>query len=253
MNIGNKLKKFAVLSGSPSAVISSFQNIFLVSHMRARSSVLSHILGSHPSIAGYYEQHISHKMWLSNLRVKAALLEEGLISPRTQYIFDKVLHCHLDPPPRMPGARVILLRRPENTLKSIIRMGELRRTRWKDEKESLSYYCNRLRSISNLSQESAHKFFLIRSEDIVENPSVVLQRLTSFLDLQTPLNAEYDIFEKTGEAVSGDPSDVIKSRTILTKSSSHDVVLSPMLLAEAEACYGEVLAEMQKRSCIEML
>ncbi|TCS68990.1 hypothetical protein EDC61_1225 [Sulfuritortus calidifontis] len=34
--------------------------IFLLSHMRAFTSLAGHILGSHPQINGYYEMHISY-------------------------------------------------------------------------------------------------------------------------------------------------------------------------------------------------
>ena len=35
--------------------------IFLLSHMRAYTSLAGHILGSHPEINGYYEMHISYE------------------------------------------------------------------------------------------------------------------------------------------------------------------------------------------------
>lgn len=35
--------------------------IFLLSHMRAYTSLAGHNLGSHPSINGYYKMHISHE------------------------------------------------------------------------------------------------------------------------------------------------------------------------------------------------
>ena len=37
---------------------SVYQHIFLLSHMRANTSLISHILGSHPQISGYYEMHL---------------------------------------------------------------------------------------------------------------------------------------------------------------------------------------------------
>ena len=40
--------------------------IFLLSHMRAYTSLAGHILGSHPQINGYYEMH-------SGMRVVSAL------------------------------------------------------------------------------------------------------------------------------------------------------------------------------------
>ncbi|QQZ27263.1 hypothetical protein HMY34_16720 [Thiothrix subterranea] len=38
----------------------SYSRIFLLSHMRAYSSLLGHIIGSQPRINGYYEMHQSY-------------------------------------------------------------------------------------------------------------------------------------------------------------------------------------------------
>ena len=35
--------------------------IFLLSHMRAYTSLAGHILGSHPQINGYYEMHLGYE------------------------------------------------------------------------------------------------------------------------------------------------------------------------------------------------
>lgn len=99
----NKFHKAALLLRSPLLSFRRYQNLFLISHMRARTSLLSHIMGSHAEIAGYYEQHIAHWKRASDLRLRASLLEERLITPDTRYLLDKVLHVHLDPPPEAPA------------------------------------------------------------------------------------------------------------------------------------------------------
>jgi len=38
-----------------------YARIFLLSHMRAFTSLAGHILGSHPQINGYYEMHLSYE------------------------------------------------------------------------------------------------------------------------------------------------------------------------------------------------
>ena len=38
-----------------------FDRIFLLSHMRAFTSLTGHILGSHPKINGFYEMHFSYQ------------------------------------------------------------------------------------------------------------------------------------------------------------------------------------------------
>ena len=43
------------------ALSDPYARIFLLSHMRAFTSLAGHILGSHPQINGYYEMHLSYE------------------------------------------------------------------------------------------------------------------------------------------------------------------------------------------------
>ena len=43
------------------AVSERYDRIFLLSHMRALTSLAGHILDLHPQINGYYEMHISYE------------------------------------------------------------------------------------------------------------------------------------------------------------------------------------------------
>jgi len=38
-----------------------YARVFLLSHMRAFTSLAGHILGSYPQINGYYEMHLSYE------------------------------------------------------------------------------------------------------------------------------------------------------------------------------------------------
>lgn len=244
-----KIRKAALLLRSPLLSFGRYQNLFLISHMRARTSLLSHILGSHEEIAGYYEQHIARWKRASDLRLRASLLEERLVTPRTRYLFDKVLHDHLDPAPAASAVRVILLRQPETTVQSIIRMGLKRGTKWQDEQEAVTYYCNRLQQILQKAQRCSQPQALIISEDIVDRPDAVLQELSSFLKLGTWLNAQYDSFEKTGQAVSGDPSGAIQAGRILRRKHDQGISLTPGLLDQAQERYHQVLAGLEAINC----
>src|SRR6185436_15808518 len=66
--------------------------LFVVSHMRSYSSLLCHILGSHPAISGYSEAHQSYfgRNDLDRLaRTVREHTEEAALKP---YVLDKVLH-----------------------------------------------------------------------------------------------------------------------------------------------------------------
>ena len=69
-----------------------YQRIFLLSHMRAYSSLIGHILGSHPHINGYYEMHLSYTS-ASDLDQQLRLyMQTETPEPGSIYLFDKPLH-----------------------------------------------------------------------------------------------------------------------------------------------------------------
>jgi hypothetical protein len=92
--------------------------------MRAYTSLLGHILGSHPDINGYYEMHLGYK---SNEDLKQQMQQyagQEALKPGSRFLFDKLLHndyaLELD---RLTlGGEVILLslREPEQTIKSVL-------------------------------------------------------------------------------------------------------------------------------------
>jgi hypothetical protein len=67
------------------------RHLFLLGHMRSYSSVLSHILGSHPQIDGYCETHIKYRtrldLWRLHHRVRQLCLR-FLVCSHTQELSD---------------------------------------------------------------------------------------------------------------------------------------------------------------------
>ena len=242
----NKLRKLGKLAFNPAVTLGRYEKLFLISHMRARTSLLSHIFGSHPEVSGYYEQHIEHRKWASDWRLRVSLLEEGLFSKQTRYLYDKVLHDHLDPAPDAACARVVMLREPKATLKSIVQMGKSRDTKWQDEELAESYYCNRLEEIAVHVEQCVGKVALLDSQDMVDDDSAVLQSLSDFLGLKTPLHSGYDSFARTGKAVSGDPSQSIQAGAILKEGRRHDVTISSALLERAMARHHNVTERLRR-------
>src|SRR5262245_8745309 len=95
--------------------------LFVLSHMRSYSSLLSHVLGSHPEIDGYCETHLRYRWGLDlwHLRRKVQRLTGEPL--RGRYVLDKILHDY-------PIARgilasqhtraVFLLREPADVIQS---------------------------------------------------------------------------------------------------------------------------------------
>ena len=102
------------------------KTLFLLGHMRSYSSVLSHILGSHPQISGYCETHTKYRTWFDLWKLRWRVRKLTGEALRGDYVLDKVLHDY-------PMARsildssstraIVLIRRPRETVRSIIEMG----------------------------------------------------------------------------------------------------------------------------------
>ena len=201
--------------------------------MRGRTSLLSHILGSHPEIAGHSEMHqgYSNSLDLLKLRCKVSIDNSHTLGGR--YVLDKVLNGYTLGRRIMtaPATKVIfLLREPESSLKSIIAMG--RRypgVEWhRDPRRALAYYVTRLAQLEDIAkaraEAGASPAFFCDSEHLLSRTALVLQELTQWLGLETELSPHYTVFETTGRLGWGDPSDAIRSARI----------------QRAAACYGGI-------------
>src|SRR5215469_10659813 len=100
--------------------------LFVLGHMRSYSSLLCHILGSHPQIDGYCETHIKYRTRLDLLRLRSRVVRLTGEPLHGRYVLDKILHNY----PLADGIlrshntlALVLLRRPVPTVRSIINMG----------------------------------------------------------------------------------------------------------------------------------
>jgi hypothetical protein len=246
VKLNAKLAKVATLARTPTLALKKFDTIVLLSHMRARTSLLSHLLGSHPEIAGYYEQHLRHRNPTFNFNIRSALLAENLISPETRYLFDKTLHTHLDPAPHSTSRKIIMMRAPEETIASIVTMGKTRDTKWQDQQLAFAYYCYRLKEIVEFARQSPDKILFLHADDLVQAPGPLLDQLSSYLGLKTPLKSEYQAFAKTGQPSSGDPSKSIQSGKIVASEKKPFHFDDPKCLDVAQTIYDTVVADLAR-------
>ena len=69
-------------------VSSARRYLFVLGHMRSYSSLLCHILGSHPQINGYCETHVKYRSRFDLLRLRSRVVKltgEPLQSDYTQF------------------------------------------------------------------------------------------------------------------------------------------------------------------------
>lgn len=216
--------------------------IFILSHMRSRSSLLAHILGSHPEVVGYSELHRSYLTKQDLVQLKFDISSESLPDLRGKYIVDKILHDSHQISPRILKSNhlrsVFLLRKPEATLKSLIHMSRKTGVDYYAVPENaLDYYCNRLLKLQDYALQSAINAFFVESDELIKHTTTVLNRLTGWLELSSPLKAQYSIFEHTGEFGFGDPLDNIKTGTVVTTREHKDIHVPAEVLAVGRKSY----------------
>jgi len=218
--------------------VSCMRYLFLLAHMRSYSSVLSHILGSHPQINGYCETHIKYRtrfdLWRLRRRVRT-LTGEPL---RGDYVLDKILHDYPLARGILSSSRtraIVLIRRPAAAIRSIIGMGLTRSpVPWHRDFELVArYYETRLAGLLRLAVALRGRVVFLEAEALLGSPRQVLDQLGIFLELRSPLPIEYRLFAHTGQLGFGDPCGRIETGRITTACSQERTAVSvprPLLL-----------------------
>jgi hypothetical protein len=177
------------------------RQVFLLGHMRSYSSVLSHILASHPQIDashpqidGGCESHIKYRtrfdLWRLQHRVRK-LTGKPL---RGDYVLDEVLHDYPLAASILSSSRtraVVLVRRPADSVRSIIETGLTDSpVPWHRDFERVArYYVTRLAGLLRLTEALRGRVVFLEAESLLSNTQEVLDQLAAFLELQSPLQA----------------------------------------------------------------
>lgn len=206
--------------------------IFVISHMRSRSSLLAHILGSHQDITGYMEMHQSYRGRFDLLKLNYRLLK---YSEHTPYVLDKIIsNKHTINNKillRNDVMCLFLLRKPDDTFRSMINLGYLTGIKWYMEPQLiLEYYKSRLKKMEEYAFYKEGKGLYINSDKLISESFNVLKRISKFLQLDDALKKEYKIFENTGVPGLGDPSESIKRGVIIT---NHQELLKKIVIPES--------------------
>jgi len=214
--------------------------------MRAYSSLIGHILGSHPQINGYYEMHLSYTSAADLDEQLRLYMQSETLKPGSIYLFDKLLHndytldTHI-----LAGSDYRLLmsvRSPESSLKSIIHLFQAKQTEapYAEPDKATGYYVQRLKSLADFSRENSGQYFYFDAELIKTDSRNLLQALTRWCELTPPLSDRYQTFFLTGKARAGDSSDLISSGKIETSEEDYSgVKLEAKHISRAEQAYAE--------------
>ncbi|REE81994.1 sulfotransferase family protein [Lutibacter oceani] len=241
MSIKTKATKLVVLATNPDILFSKKKYLFVVSHMRSRSSVLSHILGNNPEVCGYKELHLSYKGRMSLINMQIELVKDLKCSLKNKYLLDKILNNFtisdevlFKKQPKI----LFLLREPEETIKSIMNMGYKTGVDWyKDPLKVTEYYCKRLHNMEQLSYRLDDEYLFVESKYLVENSDATLKKISNWLNLEVPLKKTYATFKDTGVIGFGDPLENIKSGILKPTKSYPNISVPEHLLSKANESY----------------
>lgn len=215
--------------------------LFVLAHPRSGSTVVSHVLQTHPEIVGFGEHHecYENEADLDALAIRNAFFDR---SPSTtnRYTMDKIVwndHELSDTILDNPDTRfVFLAREPGATLESYKRVIRSLTT---DEARSEAYE-ERLTGMIELAErigDSSRMRFMTYS-DLTTRTEQTLAELTSFLELDTPLSEEYELNSMSGSQSYGDPSANIKAGKIISVESDSGVI-DAAVLDRARTAYCE--------------
>ncbi len=214
--------------------------------MRAYSSLIGHILGSHPQINGYYEMHLSYSSEVDLDEQLRLYMQSETLKPGSIYLFDKLLHNDYAFDTRILSGsdyRILMsIRSPESSLKSIIHLFQSKPTveLYAEPDQATDYYIQRLKSLADFSRKSPGQYYYFDAELIKTDSQNLLQALTRWCELIPPLSDRYQTFSLTGQARAGDSSGLIKSGKIeATENDYTGIRLDAQLLSRAEQAYAE--------------
>lgn len=234
--------------------------IFLLSHMRAYTSLVGHILGSHPEIDGYYEMHQGYQTAADLVRQQARYAAHDTPKPGGRYLFDKLLHndyaLNLDLPELADAVVLLALRPPEPTLKSIVALFAAKPgpDPYATPTGAAGYYLDRLAALADFAVAHPGRYRYFDAPLARDDPPRLLATLADWLELASPLSERYERFAKTGQAGAGDSSPaLLEGRVLRDGPPPPAVTLEPDLLDQAEAAFRDCRARLVAHAADSLL
>lgn len=225
--------------------------IWVLAHMRSGSTLLMHLLSSHPEILGSGERNAvySSPNDLLRLSVSAAYARRQLFRDY-RYVVDQINHDRFLASPGLLDHpqlyKIFLIREPQAALSSMVET--LGRHYGLTLDEGMDYYLERLPTLARYAQAArdGSRSFFLTYDDLLTHPQRVLRHLEAFLQLRSPLSESYQRFAFTGG--SGDPSERIRSGRILPSRRSAPLNLSDADLTRVRRVYADS-SEALESSC----
>ncbi|MBE7384217.1 MAG: sulfotransferase family protein [Leptolyngbya sp. SIO1E4] len=238
-----------------------YRVLWILSHMRSGSSLLTHILNANPEIIGYGETHIGYQSaqdfkqlmckvyWQAQEYRNLGDLQK--LALQEKYILDKLLHDNklLDPSLLLSeNIHIIFLVREPN--RSLVSIRDLK-PHWSEE-ETLAYYCNRLKTLVTYAHKMGDhkKALLIRHDQLIENSPLVFESLQKFLETDTGFSEKYQILKMTGSKHVGDHRGKIMAGQIIRTQRELKQTISQPAIDEAQSVYQDCCKQLSQLSSV---
>jgi hypothetical protein len=226
-----------------------YRYVFILAHMRSGSTLLGHIIASHPDFMGAGETYTSYKRPadLQKLVPRTCELLRTL-QLKGKFVVDKITmeqYLSAETLSSLPLHKcVIQIRDPKSTLKSLMWLFDC------SQETALTLYKAQLATLEKYGKVLADRAILIRYDDLIERSQEALTALTRFFAVDPPFTHEYEKTKITGKM--GDPSDNIRSGRII-RTTGYDYSIRKDLLDEGAAvydkCQNELLAAGVQSAC----
>lgn len=245
------------------AILVPKKHIFLLSHMRAYTSLFGHIMGSNPAICGYYEMHIGYYSWKSPIRQKLLYFQQESPKPGFSCMFDKILHNEHSVSPNVLNssrARTIFcLRQPQDVIPSILKLYQDidPAHEFNSEAFATQYYIKRLAVLEAIAESLEQNFFYFDADSLKLHSGECLSSLSDWLQLRTPLSDTYALQRHTSKERYGDSSESLRAGHIRKETSQYrDWLPQEDLMQQAHSAYHDARSTMIKlssrRSLVEL-
>jgi len=215
----------------PNGYLRAAGYLFVIGHMRSYSSLLAHVLGSHPRIVGYAEMHQKYRNVLDLLELTRKVERSCDKSYIDRYVLDKILHPQVleERVLRRKDVRVVAIARdPEASVSSIV---AIRAGGMDSVGRAIAYYVERMETLVRVCEARGGDVAYVDGETLLDDTDRTLRALSAHLGIEPALHSEYSTFRFTGVPKYGDPSEWIKAGRIVRRRAT----LPRLQLTEAQA------------------
>ena len=226
--------------------------LFVMAPARSGSSLLGHILYSHPEVTGYGESHVDYASTtdLHRLIYRTATVLDDFDPMDYTYIVDKIVWDYPIADSILQNQQIkfiFLLRDPAATYTSIVHSFSGDESPTGAEQWISSYYQKRLGCLKTLAMQinEPNRCLTLRYEDLLGDTDPTLASLQTFLDTQTPFSDSYTVAKHTARLKYGDNSSAIRAGKILRKKFRRPILNETIFTLEKQTavynCYASCL------------